>query len=152
MMLALLYKQLYSHALIKYPPACVCRKRTPYTSDDVSREGDRGVAIVAFATPFFRFYFIILPKKVLKIFFLCTIGYTNQKFLKPSLDVLTPWSSIHLSTPACVFVKRGHSRNANFGEKNLAQKQLRVYLESKRQTQNQSSLIPTWYSFDPTYL
>ena len=55
-------------------------------------------------------------------------------------------------TRMCVCVKRGHSRNANFGEKNLAQKQLRVYLESKKQTQNQSSSIPTRYSFDQTYL
>ena len=100
MMLALLYKQLYSHALIKYPPACVCRKRTPYTSDDVSREGDRGVvAIVAFATPFFRFYFIILPKKVLKIFFLCTIGYTYQKFLTPSLSMQHVQKALDWNSP-----------------------------------------------------
>ena len=34
---------------------------------DVHREGIRGVANVALATPFFRFYFIKLSKKILKI-------------------------------------------------------------------------------------
>ena len=60
------------------------------------REGFRGVASVAMATPFFRFYLIKFSIKSLKI--LCTVGYTNLKFLMPSLIWGIPWSKFKFFT------------------------------------------------------
>ena len=51
----------------------------------MTREGVRGVAGVATATPIFQVLFYKIVLRMVSKIFLFTVGYTNLKFLTPSL-------------------------------------------------------------------
>ena len=57
------------------------------------REGVRGVAGVATATPIFQVLFYKIVLRMVSKIFLFTVGYTNLKFLTPSLSIPNPDSN-----------------------------------------------------------
>ncbi len=69
-----------THSLFSFFISCYC----------IIREGVRGVAGVATATPIFQVLFYKIVLRMVSKIFLFTVGYTNLKFLTPSLHIGDP--------------------------------------------------------------